>query len=89
MFPGPSCPATGFFCLRFSSPVVMGSVLSLFPSFASPVWSAAQPPDRVFPSAVASAFYSTCPSRMLKPILPLYPEEIYDFFILWAGVGSP
>ena len=54
-----SCPCSparrvrdGLFCLRFSSPVVMGPVLSLSPSFASPVWSAAQPPDRVFPSAV-------------------------------------
>ena len=29
MFPGPSCPATGFFCLSFPSAVVMGPVFFL------------------------------------------------------------
>ena len=87
--PRPVVSCDGLFCLRFSSPVVMGPVLSLSPSFASPVWSAAQPPDRVFPSAVGFCLLFHLPSRMLKPRFPLYPEGISAYSILWAGVRVP
>ena len=75
MFPGPSCPATGFFVCASPAPSSWSLSFSCpffpVPSFACPAWPAVQPPARVPRSAVGSCLLFHLPCRMLRAYVSL------------------